>query len=521
MAEMVKLFVNGEEVEVEEGKNLIDAVGAVGIEIPHLCYHPALGADGNCRMCLVGIEDGRPPVVPACKTPAREGMRVQLDAENIKKIQRDIMELELINHPVDCPICDQAGECKLQDYYMDVDLQDSRMRVPQVKKGKNMEFGCGVVHDQERCVLCGRCVRFTRQITKTGELGIVNRTDASRVAIFPGRPLDNRYALNVVDLCPVGAMTSKDFRFKQRVWFLSPEKGICHGCSKGCSIYIDHNREKYQDDIIYRYRARHNSLVNGYFICDEGRLSYHQENEGRLTVPMIEGKEVGFDDALQRIQVELNQARKPLMLISPNATLEQMWAVKRVATLYGATCSGYSDAYVKAGDGDDYLVKDDKAANRSGLKLLDIDHDKESFEQALKDCDLLISFKNDLFRFGCGAEFREQVAAKKVLVVSSHINDMVARCLVALPIASYSEYGGTIVNEDYVLQQFEAAVKKNEPPKDILEITRMLGGAVRDADQAWPGMKTQVAELAEVNPDEIPAEGLQLIADSEEAHVIS
>ena len=202
MAEMVKLFVNGQEVEVEAGKNLIDALAVVGIEIPHFCYHPALGADGNCRMCLVGIEDGRPPLVPACKTPALEGMKVQLDTDYIKKIQRDILEFELINHPVDCPICDQAGECDLQDYYMTYSLEDSRMAVPQVTKGKKMDFGCGVVHDQERCVLCGRCVRFTRQITKTGELGIVNRTDAARVNIFPGRPLDNRYALNIVDICP-------------------------------------------------------------------------------------------------------------------------------------------------------------------------------------------------------------------------------------------------------------------------------------------------------------------------------
>ena len=216
MAEMIKLFVNGVEVEVESGKNLIDALKVVGIEIPHFCYHPALGADGNCRMCLVGIEDGRPPLVPACKTPVAPGMKVQLDTEKIKKIQQDMMEFQLINHPIDCPVCDQAGECTLQDYYMTYDAQDSRMTVPVVSKGKKMDFGCGVVHDQERCVLCARCVRFTRLLTKTGELGIVNRSDQARVTTFPGRPLNNRYAVNVVDLCPVGAMTSQDFRFKQR-----------------------------------------------------------------------------------------------------------------------------------------------------------------------------------------------------------------------------------------------------------------------------------------------------------------
>ncbi len=196
MTEMIKLFVNGEEVEVEKGKNLIDAVAAVGIEIPHFCYHPALGADGNCRMCLVGIEDGRPPLVPACKTPAAEGMKVLLDAEHIKKIQRDVMELEFINHPTDCPICDQAGECKLQDYYMEYEKTESRMRVPQVLKRKAIDFGGGVIHDQERCVLCTRCVRFLRNITKTGELGAVNRGDSTCIEIFPGRPINNRYGVD-------------------------------------------------------------------------------------------------------------------------------------------------------------------------------------------------------------------------------------------------------------------------------------------------------------------------------------
>lgn len=518
MAEMVKLFVNGEEVEVEEGKNLIDAIGAVGIEIPHLCYHPALGADGNCRMCLVGIEEGRPPVVPACKTPAREGMRVQLDTDVIKKIQRDIMEFELINHPTDCPICDQAGECKLQDYYMEVDLQDSRMRVPQVQKSKNLDFGCGVVHDQERCVLCGRCVRFTRQITKTGELGIVNRTDTARVNIFPGRPLNNRYALNIVDICPVGAMTSKDFRFKQRVWFLKKDKGICHGCAKGCNIFIDHNREKYKDDIIYRFRARQNDLVNGYFICDQGRMSYKLENENRLTVTRIDGAEADFADGVQRIQQELSMAQKPLLLVSPNSTLEQQWSVKRIATLFGAKCSGYSDAYIKEGDGDDYLISDDKSANRKGLQLLEIDSDKESFEKALQGCDLLVSFDNDLFMFDNNSEFKALVESKKLLTISSHDNAMTTASLVALPVLSYSEYDGTIVNEDGVLQTFRKAVRKNEEAVDILEVTRMLGGAVRDKEQAWPGMRTTVNVLADIQSDQIPAEGLQL-PESEEAHV--
>lgn len=518
MAETVKLFVNGREVEVEAGKNLIDALQVVGIEIPHFCYHPALGADGNCRMCLVGIEDGRPPLVPACKTPAQPGMKVLLDDQKIRKIQRDIMELELINHPVDCPVCDQAGECKLQDYYMEYDLQDSRMRVPQVTKGKRMDFGCGVVHDQERCVLCARCVRFTRQITKTGELGIVNRSDQARVTIFPGRPLNNRYALNIVDICPVGAMTSRDFRFKQRVWFLQKDEGICHGCSTGCAIYIDHHREKGGDDVIYRYRARTNMQVNGYFICDAGRLSYKRENENRQDLTLVDGVMVDFEQGIAAALEKMNKARRPLLLVSPDATLEQLWAIKRIATFYGATLSGYSDAYRIDGDGDDFLISDDKAANRRGLELLEIARDRESFQEALAQADLLVNFDNDLFFSPVNESLQRLLREKDRIGVCSHQLPVFSGSSVILPCASPSEYGGSIVNRHGVLQRFHRAVRRNADPRDILEITHLLGGAISSAERAWPGIRQSVPVLRSVEPEQIPVEGL-LLNNSEERDV--
>ena len=516
MADMVKLFVNGQEVEVESGKNLIDALALVGIEIPHFCYHPALGADGNCRMCLVGIENGRPPLVPACKTPVQEGINVLLDAEHIKKIQRDVLEFEFINHPVDCPICDQAGECDLQDYYMKYSREDSRMRVDQVAKGKKMDFGCGVVHDQERCVLCGRCVRFTRQITGTGELGIVNRSDAARVDIFPGRPLDNRYALNVVDLCPVGAMTSRDFRFRQRAWFLTRDEGVCHGCSRGCNIYIDHHREKYKDDIIYRFRARKNLQVNGYFMCDEGRLGYHLENDNRQTLATIDGSAVDFAAGIQAVVERLDRAKKPLMLVSPDCSVEQMWAVRRIATLYGAQLSGYSDHYIKKGDGDDYLIRDDKAANRKGLELLEIDQDQDHFLEWLNDADLFINFNNDLLRNTIDDKLKTLLASTDRIAVCSHDYEVFRNSAVILPTASYSEYGGTVISEQGILQKFEKAVFKNEEPKDILEITRLLGGAITDASRAWRGIRQSIEALAGVDLEHIPAEGLNLAASEAE-----
>ncbi len=510
MAEMVKLFVNGREVEVEAGKNLVDAIGAIGIEIPHLCYHPALGADGNCRMCLVGIEDGRPPLVPACKTPVSEGINVLLDTENIKKIQRDVLEFELINHPIDCPVCDQAGECSLQDYYMTYGLEDSRMAVPQVKKGKKMDFGCGVVHDQERCIVCGRCVRFCRQITKTGELGIVNRTDYARVATFPGRPLDNRYALNVVDLCPVGAMTSADFRFKQRVWFMSKDEGICHGCSKGCNIYIDHNREKYKDDIIYRFRPRLNEQVNGYFMCDEGRLSYNAENEGRLVEAFIGGEVASFDNAIERTMKEIANAKKSIVLVSPDSTLEQMTAIKTLADKLGAVLSGYSDGLINEGDGDDYLIQDDKAANRAGIGLLGINSDKNRLAEALEEADLIISFNNNFFLGDGGKDLAKNLKGVKIVAVSTHENELTQKAAICIPTASHSEYSGCIVNVDNILQKFTKAVSKNEEPVDIIKITSLFGGPTVDAKSASSEMKKIIVSLKNVNLDQIPAEGYKL-----------
>ncbi|MDJ0622980.1 MAG: 2Fe-2S iron-sulfur cluster-binding protein [Desulfocapsaceae bacterium] len=509
MAEMIKLFVNGEEVEVESGKNLIDAVGAVGIEIPHFCYHPALGADGNCRMCLVGIEDGRPPLVPACKTPAAEGMKVQLDTDKIKKIQRDMMEFELINHPIDCPVCDQAGECTLQDYYMTYDGVSSRMNVEQVKKAKKLDFGGGVVHDQERCVLCGRCVRFCRQITKTGELGIVNRTDSARVDIFPGRPLNNRYALNVVDLCPVGAMTSADFRFKQRVWFLKKDEGICHGCSKGCNIFIDHNREKYKDDTIYRFRPRHNDQVNGYFICDEGRLSHKKENEGRLLESLKNGKPYNLTESYVLAQKAITNAENVLILVSPNLPLEQLVATQVFAQKIGASLSGYSDGYIVKGDGDDFLIQDDKAANRKGLELLGINTGGDFFWDSLEKAECFICIDNELPAVDT-KRLIKALRETKVIALSSHHFNLVDQAFVAIPVASFSEYGGSIINCDGVLQSFQAAVVKNTPIADVTEVLRRLGGPLSSAPEVLAAIHRVEGPLAKVDFNRIPAEGLKL-----------
>ncbi|MGB9802155.1 MAG: 2Fe-2S iron-sulfur cluster-binding protein, partial [Arcobacter sp.] len=245
MSEMVKLIINDQEMEAEQGSLLIDKLLDEDIHIPHFCYHKALGKDGNCRMCMVEIAGQKRPQI-ACDTPVKEGMVVSTTSDNIMAVRRDILELELINHPIDCPTCDQAGECKLQDFYMESGFYESRINVEEKNNARKREdLGSNVMLDQERCVLCTRCVRFCSDITGTNELGVINRADHSVIGTFPGRPLSNPYAMNVVDLCPVGALTSKDFRFKQRVWFMETFNAICNGCSKGCNIFVDHRKEKY------------------------------------------------------------------------------------------------------------------------------------------------------------------------------------------------------------------------------------------------------------------------------------
>merc|ERR1711879_21619 len=348
-------------------------------------------------MCMVEIEGQKRPQI-ACDTPIKEGMVVRTQGENIEKVRRDILELELINHPIDCPTCDQAGECKLQDYYMESGFYDSRVEVNQkVTARKRVELGSNVMLDQERCVLCTRCVRFCSDITGTNELGVINRADHSVIGTFPGKPLDNPYAMNVVDLCPVGALTSQDFRFQQRVWFLESFDAICNGCSRGCNIRVDHRKEKYKDDQIFRFKPRVNKAVNGWFMCDEGRLSYKNEAENRFYTPMIGGKEEIFSNTLTNTYKLLVDEKNTLFVLDPNMSLEEMTNVKNFAKAVNANVTGYSPQYIDEKFGDDYLKKNDKSANRAAFKELDISEDEKEFKKLLDEATLVVILGNNYF----------------------------------------------------------------------------------------------------------------------------
>lgn len=264
----MKCTINGKELEVEAGTSIIKAMVDNGMRIAHYCWHPGLSVAGVCRLCMVEIE-GNPRTQIACNTVITEGMKINNTSEKVKDSAKWGLDFHLINHPLDCPICDQAGECGLQDQYMEFGKYNPEMAEKKVKKHKVVDLGPTVVLDSERCILCSRCVRFTDEVTKTNELGIFNRGDRSEIGTHDGKPLDNKYSLNTVDICPVGALTSKDFRFRQRVWYLKEAESVCNGCSTGCSVKVYFNKEGF-----FRVRPKFNKDVNGHWMCDEGRDIY-------------------------------------------------------------------------------------------------------------------------------------------------------------------------------------------------------------------------------------------------------
>jgi len=291
---MPKIKVNGQEIEVPEKSTVIQAFKQAGIDICHYCWHPGLSIAGVCRLCMVQVE-GMPKLQIACNTEVKEGMSVNNTSDIVKDTVKWGLDFHLINHPLDCPICDQAGECGLQDQYMQFGQYDPEMAEPKVKKSKVVDLGPTVVLDKERCILCSRCVRFTDEVSKTHELGIFNRGDRSEIGTVAGKPLDNPYSLNTVDICPVGALTSKDFRFRQRVWYLKEADSICPGCSTGCNVKVHYNEEG-----IWRIKPRVNPEVNGHWMSDRGRNTYKYVN---IKARLLSGK-VGKRDVWQEVAVE-------------------------------------------------------------------------------------------------------------------------------------------------------------------------------------------------------------------------
>ncbi|MGH7173903.1 MAG: 2Fe-2S iron-sulfur cluster-binding protein, partial [Gemmataceae bacterium] len=393
---MATVYVNGKPVDIGNEKlNLIQAAQKAGVLIPHYCWHPALTVVASCRMCLVEIgerkPDGtismQPKVVPGCQTPAKDGTVINTNTPRATDAQHQTLEGILLNHPLDCPVCDKAGECLLQDYTFNFGRAQSRMIDEKNTPPNKPYIGDNVTLFTDRCIMCSRCVRFTREFSGTAELQIINRGHHSEIDIFPGEPLNNKLATNVVDLCPVGALCSKDFLYKHRVWNLKTKESVCADCSTGCSIWLDGNK-----NIVYRLRPRVNPQAQGYFMCDEGRLGYHYVNAiERFLRPMVRRDSkltpLAWPEVVSLIRRSfLNAAQKDgsgvVGVLSPFLTCEEAYLLARFLkglsgqvrlALGPVPIVGEDDTYPKDRRGNPiqpvkFTIRAEKCPNRRGVE---------------------------------------------------------------------------------------------------------------------------------------------------------
>lgn len=460
---MPKLSIDGREVSVPNETTVIQAAEKVGIFIPRYCYHPALSIAGNCRICLVEVEKV-PKLQIACNTPVTEGMVVHTRNEKAENGRRAVLEFLLANHPLDCPVCDQSGECDLQNFYLNFGLYDSRFREQKVKKQKAVVLGPHVMLDQERCILCSRCVRFTEEITRTGEFGIFNRGDHAELGIYPGAKLDNPYSANVVDICPVGALTERDFRFKARVWYLSSAPTVCNGCSQGCNMDMHYmlDRPHLNDGArVVRVKPRYNPHVNQWWLCDEGRYGLGWIDRSRLDKvrgPSADAANATWESTLTAISKTLAELRKSQnggrigVIASAQLSNEELFLVREIfQCALGAQVS--ASVPERPGSSDDFLMKADKNPNTLGATLLglagpDSVDAKQIVDGALAgNLDFLWVMGHDLVDL-FGEETVRQIPAKVGLFVFSGTNEnrTVPFAHWVLPSAAYVEKDGTFVN---------------------------------------------------------------------------
>ncbi len=471
---LVTLTVDEKKVEVPEGTTVLQACEQAGSPVPFYCYHPGLSIAGNCRICLVEIA-GAPKLQISCYTPVAEGMEVRTTSDRALEGRKDVLEFLLINHPLDCPVCDQAGECWLQDYYMQHGLYDPRFNEAKNKKPKAVPIGPTVMLDAERCILCSRCVRFTDEVTKTGEFGIFNRGDQAVIGLHPGKELNNKYSGNVVDICPVGALTDRDFRFKCRVWYLGSTKSVCPGCSRGCNIEIHHNRERQWrphiagGDRVMRLKPRYNPDVNAWWMCDEGRYGYPFIDRRRIAHVQVrdgQGHRRGtWDEALEIVTTRLraltaaNQIDQVGVVLSSHLTNEDLYAAKRIFTGLGITQVVFQRP--APGEQDGFLIRSDKSPNARGAQALGLAEGALPVIERAQKKGLrgLIVFTQDLVELFGEARIKDAVAKLDLFVfIGTNHNRTAELADLVLPSAVYAEKDGTFTNFEGRVQRISQAV---------------------------------------------------------------
>ena len=481
----VTCTIDGERVTVPVGTNLVEAAATVGIEIPFYCYHKGLSIAANCRMCLVQVSNAPPnKLVPACQTPAVEGQKVDTRSHLVKEQQRAVLEFLLLNHPVDCAICDQAGECKLQDYYMEYDHRASRLDTRKWMKNKRKVLGPLVVLDQERCILCTRCVRFMQEVAKDPVLGVFGRGTREVIDVFPGKELTSNYAGNTVDLCPVGALLNRDMRFRARAYFLTATPSICTGCERGCNTYLDHFQY-----VPYRYRPRENLEVNKYWMCDLGRLTYHALYDDRVERAKVgkgaAARGTGLAEAARLAATELSAAKGLAFVVSPVLSLEDALAVAFLAKTLKVETLHVSGR--PSGPGDDLLLRPDRNPNRKGVEAAAKAHglSVKPFEELLPSLGKAVTA---VAMFGGevpveAAKLEGLSGLATFVAASANVFPHLAGATVLLPLSTHAEEDGTFVNFEGRFQRVVRAYPAHHESRPAwawaVAIARELGAAVK------------------------------------------
>jgi NADH-quinone oxidoreductase subunit G len=489
--ELIHLTIDGQSVQASEGTVILEAAKQAGIHIPHYCYHPGLSCVGSCRLCLVEIEKS-PKLQPSCATPVAEGMVVHTETPETLQNRRYVLEFLLANHPLDCPVCDQAGECELQNYYMNHGRYDARFNDNKAKKKKAYPIGPYIILDQERCILCTRCVRFTQEISRSFELGVIDRGHRSAIDVFPGNELNNRYSGNIADVCPVGAMTDRDFRFKCRVWFLGAVNSICPGCSRGCNIEIHFNERfnpRYHSRRVQRLKPRYNKDVNGHWICDEGRYAYHAidaQNRLRTLHPKQDNAsgESAWEEAIRNVAKSVKEALDSngpqgiAILASPQMTNEELFRVRQLFQDHlkienidfrvGSKAEPYSD---------DILITADRNPNSKGAEIFF--PSSPGVDSLLQACSegrihLLYIFHHDL-TLAYDPQFVSSALGNVDCVIfqGSWNNATADLATVKIPASVYAEKEGTFTNIRGRVQRIHAAVPplgESLPDLDIIAL---------------------------------------------------
>jgi NADH-quinone oxidoreductase subunit G len=444
---MINLTIEGRPVTVPEGTSLIEAAKTVGVLIPHYCYHPGLPVAGVCRMCMVEVEKA-PKLAPACATAVAEGQVVHVHSEAPREARKGVLEFLLINHPLDCPICDQSGECELQNYTFQEGRKDSRYDDP--KRFNPVEdFGGDVVYVPNRCILCTRCVRFMDDVAHEPVLNVSERGDRALIGKFEGADLTHPWAANVVDLCPVGALLSKDFLNKARAWELDRTASVCPNCTQGCNIIMET-----RDNQLVRLRPRSNTEVNQYFMCDYGRLNYRWMNEGaRAEAPMVRRgaslEVTEWEPALEEA-ASLLAGRSVHVLASPMLSNEALFLLSRLIDRNG----GRGTFTVEQGEEaplegvDDLALRADRAANVFGAERLGFTRSSNPLSGFAKG-DMLVIADHDL----AGMEDAVR-AATDVIVIGTRVPEAAAHAAVVLPITNFAEEEGTVTNIRGRVQRF-------------------------------------------------------------------